>query len=120
MMRRFAVLLALTACRETAPPPSPVTSMTIAPPAPPPPPSAAAPAPTSERPATEPAISEARAIAIATAAEGGFLGTWVKAERVGETWHVSAISKSAKPPVSYVIDAHTGEVLTAPKPRNAR
>jgi hypothetical protein len=56
-------------------------------------------------------ITKETAIDIATQAEGGFLGTWVNATLEKDGWHVSASSKSAKPPVLYIIDSQSGDVI---------
>jgi len=50
-------------------------------------------------------ISQESAIKIATNDAGGFLGTWVHAELKKGYWHIDASSKSASPPMYYVIDA---------------
>jgi hypothetical protein len=55
-------------------------------------------------------ISHDQAIGIAES-DSGFLGTWVQACAGDGMWHVSAFSKSAKPPVLYVIDATSGKIL---------
>lgn len=49
-------------------------------------------------------ISKEKAIEIATKDAGGFLGTWVNAEFKDNLWYINATSKSAKPPVYYIID----------------
>jgi hypothetical protein len=54
--------------------------------------------------------------AIATAVQdargaGHFLGTWVSAYRSKDQWLVAGASKSANPPVLYVIDGIGGKIL---------
>jgi hypothetical protein len=57
-------------------------------------------------------ISAKEAIDIATKDAGGFLGTWVNEPKLDKNnWHISASSKSAKPPMYYIIDANNGSVL---------
>ncbi len=56
-------------------------------------------------------ILKQKAIDIATKDAGGFLGTWVDAVLKGNEWHIDASSKSAKPPMYYIIDAITGKIL---------
>ena len=55
-------------------------------------------------------ISQESAIKIATNDAGGFLGTWVHAELKKGYWHINASSKSANPPIYYVIDAKSGDI----------
>ena len=55
-------------------------------------------------------ISEKTAIAIGEK-DSGFLGTWVKAELKKDQWHITSTSKSAHPPMYYIIDAKTGKIL---------
>ena len=56
-------------------------------------------------------ISQEQAITIATQDAGGFLGTWVAVELKQDGWHVSAHSKSARPPALYIIDSKNGKIL---------
>ena len=55
-------------------------------------------------------VSAEQAIKIAED-DGGFLGTWVTACPDGGLWLVHAFSKSAKPPVIYVINSDSGKIL---------
>ncbi len=55
-------------------------------------------------------ISEMQAIAIGEK-DSGYLGTWVKTELKNNQWHVTSNSKSAHPPMYYIIDAKTGKIL---------
>ncbi len=56
------------------------------------------------------AISKEQAIKIATDDNQGFLGTYVNAEFKGSNWYVSARSKSANPPVLFVVDP-SGKII---------
>src|SRR5262249_34629576 len=56
-------------------------------------------------------ITEQEAVKIATTDAGGFLGTWVDAQLKKDHWHIKAFSKSVNPPVYYVVDAQTGNIL---------
>ncbi len=58
-----------------------------------------------------PKITKEAAIQIATKSNGGFLGTWVEAVLDNGKWHVSARSKSVNPPVLFVIDADSGNIV---------
>lgn len=55
-------------------------------------------------------ITKQAAIKIADDDAGGFLGTWVNRELKANEWHINSMSKSAQPPMHYVIDANTGEI----------
>ena len=55
-------------------------------------------------------ISEQKAIEIATL-DAVFLGTWVSAELKNGLWNVTAFSKSAHPPMYYIVDAKKGTIL---------
>jgi hypothetical protein len=55
-------------------------------------------------------ITKQEAIRIATDDAGGFLGTWVNGELKANEWHINSMSKSAQPPMYYVIDGNTGEI----------
>ena len=59
-------------------------------------------------------ISCAKAVEIAKRDAGGLLGKWVdvQVDWLGWTaWYIYARSKSAKPPIFYLIDAHRGTIL---------
>ena len=56
-------------------------------------------------------MTEKRAIDVATKTGGGFLGTWITATDLGRVWCISAFSKSAKPPVLYLVHAETEHIL---------
>ncbi|HJX84932.1 MAG TPA: PepSY domain-containing protein, partial [Candidatus Angelobacter sp.] len=56
------------------------------------------------------AISKEQAVSIAEK-DAGFLGTWVRACAGDGMWQVSAFSRSANPPVLYLIDAASGRLL---------
>lgn len=57
-------------------------------------------------------ISAKEAIGIATKDAGGFLGTDVNSPILKEHyWHISAFSKSAKPPMYYIVDANDGKIV---------
>lgn len=56
-------------------------------------------------------ISKEEALKIATDNEGNFLGTWITTNLKNGNWHISAFSKSAKPPIYYVINGDTGEII---------
>ena len=53
---------------------------------------------------TKDQITKEQAIQIATDDHGDSLGTWVNATFENDGWHVSASSKSAKPPLRYIVD----------------
>ncbi|MBK7884282.1 MAG: PepSY domain-containing protein [Chitinophagaceae bacterium] len=56
-------------------------------------------------------VSSSQAVDSAIKDTGGFLGSWVDAELNNHYWHISASSKSAKPPMYYIIDANTGAIV---------
>ncbi len=56
-------------------------------------------------------MSQEKALQMALAASGGFLGTWVRAVQRGDYWFITAISKSAKPPLTYIISTVTDKIV---------
>jgi hypothetical protein len=56
-------------------------------------------------------MTKEQAIAISEKDAGGFLGTWVSAIKYKNQWLVHAFSKSANPPVLYVIEESSGRIL---------
>lgn len=56
-------------------------------------------------------VSSSQAVDAAITDAGGFLGSWGDAELKNHYWHISARSKSAKPPMYYIIDANNGAIV---------
>jgi hypothetical protein len=80
-------------------------------------PSSVAAAPDAQAPGPN-EITQDDALRIAKNAAGGTLGTWINASFGGGRWYVTAVSKSLKAPVVYVIDARTRAVLLGFKDSN--
>ena len=59
----------------------------------------------------KPVTTKENAIEIATKDAGGFLGTWIDTTKKDGMWHIYAWSKSAKPPIYYVLAEKTGKIL---------
>lgn len=55
-------------------------------------------------------ISKEQAIKIAEDS-ARFLGTWIDVRLKNDQWHISATSKSARPPSYFVVDAYNGNIL---------
>ncbi len=55
-------------------------------------------------------ITKEKAIQLAEA-DGKFTGTWINGELKNNQWHITARSKSANPPMYYIVNAVNGKVL---------